>query len=233
MSSIIGEAIGKSLRASFIYLFTKLLHFFHWIIIFIKSDFKKTIIATVILIFAILISCFAYSELSQYTRKKNLVKYYKIQFVIDNSANMNIEQIKSEILDNFSGLLKVNLALKIIKKFPENRFNDALEILKYVHSSDNPKDVNDLLAMNILGIEINNNTMNRNIDNIKNIAHSKHRFSVLAMELLAENELSRGLIDSFYRKIDSIQQSGRVKTPYMQNRMNELSFIGYNNKHVQ
>ncbi len=196
---------------------------------------KKALITMVIIAFTVFISYIIYSEVGAHFKRKQVIAYYKVQPLIRNSISMSLEEINYQLIKPFSGILKVNNAMKVayILGKSDVRYKDAIHILQNSKSFANMHHLNELLSLSALAIQINHNTEERSKADVIRIAKSRGRFAIIAKELLTIDDLSNGKLEEFYRRIEVLSQSSDIKTEYMKNRINELSYIAYQNGYIQ
>lgn len=191
---------------------------------FMQNFTKKHFAILTTFIAAVLISIICLSSFRTFKLKSEIVKYWHVQSKLEDSNMMNLDSIKSDFLDPFSSILKVDNGLKIAKILYKNRPEDAILILKNIQKYSE-KEILESIYMSILAIQIENNFEKRDIKNVQKISTSNSRYRGLAKELLAENELSLNGKASYFSKIKSIYSIEEIKSPHMKERIEELYYI--------
>ncbi len=188
---------------------------------------KKQIMIFILIVLALTAAIFIKSIIEKSMIQRQIPKYWSVQPKLEDAAIMNFDDIKSEFLDPFSSILKVNNGLKVAKILSksDSRYNDSIKILKEISKYAEDEAIFDVIQMSILSIQIMYNTEKRDVNPVQKIARSKSPYHLLAIEVLAENELSLGNEKLYYKNIDKIYHSKNLKSPHMKDRIEELYYI--------
>lgn len=231
----LGKELGIHTRFVFIRFFKKLKLYFNKLLIsigFVFICYRERIKFWNIFVFVLVIFSsvflFSYNFYASSIKKKEFKEYYYIDERLLDIESMDLNSIKTIFLDNFTGILKANVALKVsgILKDNENRWKDAIEVLDIVKDDDLPEYLKIIIYINIVNIsEQHSSKKDKEIKYLEKVSKQKSQIALFTKEILADLSLNNLNYNQYYRTIEEIVKSEDFRSPYGRERLLEIQYI--------
>jgi hypothetical protein len=221
--SSVGARFGFKVRSGIISLGDKIKHKIY------SLNFRDFKIIAAGLLFVVIASV-GHLVIKDSLTQKQIIRYIEIQDKIQNASSMSNSDIDKEFLKPFSGLFRLNNAVKISAQLIGNkdRIDDAIYILERNAHLAKIQDSRDAVEMTIFSLYSSRIKEPSNKKYIDQLAKSKRKYSQLAKELLGDLELSMGNAVGYFEIIKSLYiEMDDIFSPNQQDRIHEIYYALY------